>query len=198
MQTVREILINITKMARQVNLSKVSNPQNILSVFDDIIPNEYFGIKAHRKIFYNVISKILTRSQHQCIYLNSFAVGYDHTKVPWLISLHHDRHRCMLYIVKVNRWLTDNVVKPLILRYFYFIRTREGNKLDLVSKRLWQSYQAKVFRRSLITGYLTCNQRLLLLEEDHLIKSRGFLKFYPKKSYHKQEFRPIVNIFKTK
>lgn len=38
----------------------------------------------------------------------------------------------------------DNVVKPLIKKHFYFIITREGNKLDLVPKGLWMSYQAKV------------------------------------------------------
>lgn len=44
-------------------------------------------------------------------------------------------------------------------------------------------------------GYLTCTEKLLDLEFNQEVKSRGYLKFYPKKGYGKPHFRPIVKIF---
>lgn len=98
----RDILIGIVKKARSVEFKKSDSLHDFLHLFDTLIPNEYFGTRKHRKVFYRIIAAILTRSKYECIYVNWFAVGFDHNKVPWLTEERKlDGHSSMVCIMTV-------------------------------------------------------------------------------------------------
>lgn len=97
------MLIEVVKKARQIQFKKTDDLQNFMQVFDKIIPNEFFGTSKHRKIFYNTIEKVLTRSRYECMYVNSFVVGYDYKKVPWLNKKQKlDKTICLFHIMTVS------------------------------------------------------------------------------------------------
>lgn len=72
----------------------------MLTFLNKIIPLEYFGTQQHRKLFFEIINRILTRSAHECVYKQHLAQGYDITKVPWLPELQDQT--CEKLLIKVS------------------------------------------------------------------------------------------------
>lgn len=102
LQKVQDILKQIVRKARLIQLRKSDDIGKFVQCFDRIIPNEYFGTRKHRKLFYKLIEKILTRSKHECVYNNEFVQGYDHNKISWLSDgQKEDRQHSMLCIMMV-------------------------------------------------------------------------------------------------
>lgn len=108
---VLDILRDIAKKAKRVQISKNDNIEGFVELFNKIIPNEYFGTRKHRKLFYRFIEKILTRSKHECIYVEWLAFGYDHTKIPWLTDRQKENKNASLFFIMIVSHCT----------YLYFI-----------------------------------------------------------------------------
>lgn len=89
------------RRARLIQFKKTNDLTNFINVVDKIIPNEFFGTSRHRKIFYRIIEKVLTRSKYECMYVNWFAVGYDHTKVPWLNEKQKENKDTSMYTIMI-------------------------------------------------------------------------------------------------
>lgn len=105
LKEVQNILIQIVKKARLIKFKKTDDLADFVRIFDKIIPNEFFGTSKHRKIYYRIIERVLTRSRYECIYVNWFVVGYDHTKVPWLNQKQKgDKNNCMRCIMEVSQF----------------------------------------------------------------------------------------------
>lgn len=101
---VQNILVKIVKKARLIQFKRTDDLVDFIKVFDRIIPNEFFGTSKHRKIFYRIIERVLTRSKYECMYVNWFVVGYDYTKVPWLSQEQKlDRNNSMYCIMRVSK-----------------------------------------------------------------------------------------------
>lgn len=118
LRNVQDILIGIVKKARSVQLKKTDDKQHFLRLFDDIIPNEYFGTRKHRKIFYRIIEKVLTRSKHECMYVNWFAACYNHNKVPWLTDQQKEDRNGSLFCVMIVGLL--KIVEKITNNHDYF------------------------------------------------------------------------------
>lgn len=112
LKEVQNILVQIIKKARLIQFKKTDDLVDFVRIFDKIIPNEFFGTSKHRKIFYRIIERVLTRSKYECIYVNWFVVGYDHTKVPWLSQKRkQDKNSSMRCIMEVSQFLIKIKVK---------------------------------------------------------------------------------------
>lgn len=77
----------------------------MLTFLKKIIPLEYFGTNKHRKLFFEIVNRILTRSAHECVYKQHLAEGYDSKKVPWL-SEFQEEPTCANLIMKVSQLTT--------------------------------------------------------------------------------------------
>ncbi|KAF5272663.1 hypothetical protein FQA39_LY07690 [Lamprigera yunnana] len=184
----RNLFLQIAKKARRYAAQSNSDKAvNIFKILDKVIPLMYFGTKVHRRMFYSTVKLILTQSMYECIYLKELIMKYDLKKIPWLADINNDKKLCSKYLCRGQLWLLEKIVKPLILRYYTVVKKGQMYEVELVPKRIWNSFRQKV-----LNG---------LLHKEHLVPTdfktgyRGFLQIRPKNKYEDfLNFRPIVRL----
>ncbi|KAJ3646642.1 hypothetical protein Zmor_024219 [Zophobas morio] len=183
-------IINITlKNLRKTKNSETNLSFKILKLLDKIIPDDYFGNKLHRRLFYRIVDNILTQSAFECIYSSTLIKGYNCECIPWLSEIKCQLTKTTL-LKKANKFLLEYVVKPIVVFYYKCTKTYSGQEMRFIRIDQWDSFHTKIINT------LKKSKFLEEVERSSQVQPRGYLRIIPKDNLDELRFRSIVNSFR--
>ncbi|XP_019867061.2 uncharacterized protein LOC109596047 isoform X2 [Aethina tumida] len=178
-KTIYSVIIKNSRCIKQ-DLKECDDHKHFLKLLDDIIPNAYFGSRSNRRRFYKVVAKILTQSQHECIYTSLLCENYNYEKILWL----QDAPNVKKVFLHYNKRILDHVIKPLVSHFYHPSYSTKSYNVTFYKRRVWKKFYDKNIHIFL--------KQKNLIPVDSVDATPGFLRLIPKTNCETLECRPII------
>lgn len=180
----RQSLFPIRKAFKN-NSAVIRCKKDIESVIQKIIPLDFFGCKKNKKLFMNLIKKILNHRKTEFIHISFLSKDYDKT-FEWMKCNEAESDETIRNVIL---YLLEECIKPFIKRHFFPVSQGKSYRIDLIIRDRWQSFRDKIFCQMILKGHVE-------LDKEYKDKvPRGALRILPKENFEKLSYRPVICYF---
>ncbi|XP_044761897.1 telomerase reverse transcriptase-like [Coccinella septempunctata] len=179
----KKSLISIRNDFRRSS-SVIQCKKDVESLVHKTIPEEFFGCRENKKLFTNIVKRILNHRKGEYVHISLLYKDFERT-FEWYKCIDNTDDFDEI-LRNVNLYLLEKCIKPFIRKHFFPVLQGKSYQIDLIRKSEWQSFRDKIFQEMVSKGHVKIKDKY------NEYVPRGALRILPKENCHSLNYRPVI------